>query len=97
MHVFTVQRRRRTFSVCDDFEKYSDVSENELYQIYKETITADTDVNNGGFLTPNFFRRGFIGVLSSRGLPVQCWRVSNCLQRLDPLGTALRWQYDGNS
>lgn len=97
MHVSTVQRRRRTFSVCDDFEKYSDVSENELYQIYKETITADTDVNNGGFLTPNFFRRGFIGVLSIRGLPVQCWRVSNCLQRLDPLGTALRWQYDGNS
>lgn len=55
MHVSTVQRRRRTFSVCDDFEKYSDVSENELYQIYKETITADTDVSNGGFLTPNFF------------------------------------------
>ena len=54
MHVSTVQRRRRTSRVCDDFEKYSDVSENELYQIYKETITADTDVSNGGFFTPNF-------------------------------------------
>ncbi|RMX47847.1 hypothetical protein pdam_00025509, partial [Pocillopora damicornis] len=42
----------------------------------------------------NIQTRGFIGVLSSRGLPVQCWRASNCLQRLDPLGTALRWQYD---
>ena len=60
-------------------------------QIYKEITAADTNVSNGGFLTPNIGRRRFIGALRSRGLRVQRWRVSNCLRRLDPVGTALRW------
>ena len=69
--------------ISDDFEQYSDISDDELDQIYKEMTTADTNVSNGGFVTPNIGRRRFIGALKSRGLRVQCWRVSNCLRRLD--------------
>lgn len=83
---------RRALGVSDDFEKYSDISDNELYQIYKEITAADTDVSDGGCLTPNIARRVFIGLLRGGGLLVQRWRVSNCLRRLDPIGTALRWR-----
>lgn len=90
--VSTVQRRRRAFGITEEFEQYSVISDHELDQIYKEIIAADTNVSNGGFLTPNIGRRRFIGTLRSRGLRVQRWRVSNCLRRLDPVGTALRWR-----
>lgn len=90
--VSTVQRRRRTFGTSEEFEQYSVISDHELDQIYKEITAADTNASNGGFLTPNIGRRRFIGALRSRGLRVQRWRVSNCLRRLDPIGTALRWR-----
>ena len=45
-----------------------------------------------GILTPNIGRRRFIGALRSRGLNVQRWRVTECLRRVDPVGTALRWR-----
>ena len=90
--VSTLQRRQRVLGISDNFEQYSDISDDELDQIYKEITAADTNVSNGGFLTPNIGRRRFIGALRSRGLRVQCWRVSNCLRRLDPVGTALRWR-----
>ena len=90
--VSTLQRRRRVLGISDNFEQYSDVSDDELDQIYKEITAADTNVSNGGFLTPNIGRRRFIGALRSRGLRDQRWRVSNCLRRLDPVGTALRWR-----
>ena len=90
--VSTLQRRRRVLGISDNFEQYSDISDDELDQIYKEITAADTNVSNGGFLTPNIGRRRFIGALRSRGLRVQHWRVSNCLRRLDPVGTALRWR-----
>ena len=90
--VSTVQRRRRAFGISEEFEQYSVISDHELDQIYKEITAADTNASNGGFLTPNIGRRRFIGALRSRGLRVQRWRVSNCLRRLDPVGTALRWR-----
>ena len=43
-------------------------------------------------MTPNIGRRRFIGALRSRGLHIQRWRVSECLRRVDPVGTALRWR-----
>lgn len=90
--VSTVQRRRRAFGISEEFEQYSVISDHELDQIYKEITAANTNVSNGGFLTPNIGKRRFIGALRSRGLRVQRWRVSNCLRRLDPVGTALRWR-----
>ena len=50
-----------------------------------------TGNSNEGPLTPNIGRRRFIGALRSRGLGIQRWRVSDCLRRVDPVGTALRW------
>ena len=88
----TVQRRRRAFGISEEFEQYSVISNHELDQIYKEITAADTNASNGGFLTPNIGRRRFIGALRSRGLRVQHWGASNCLRRLDPVGTALRWR-----
>ena len=77
--VSTLQRRRRALGISEDFEHYSDISDHELDQIYEEITAADTNANNGGFLTPNIGRRRFIGALRSRGLRVQSWRVSSCL------------------
>lgn len=77
--------------ISEDFDQYSDISDHELDQIYKEITAADTNANNGGFLTPNIGTR-FIGASRSRGLRVQRWRVSSCLRRLDLVGTALRWR-----
>lgn len=56
--------------ISDNFEQYSDISDDELDQIYKEITAADTNVSNGGFLTSNIGRRRFIGALRSRGLRV---------------------------
>lgn len=67
-----------------------DISDHDLDEIYKELTVADAS-SSGGFLTPNIGRR-FIGALRSRGIRVQCWRISQCLRRVDPIGTALRWR-----
>lgn len=58
--VSMLQRRRRTLGISEDFDQYSDISGHELDQIYKEITAADTNANNGGFLTPNIGRRRFI-------------------------------------
>ena len=84
----TLQRRRREFGMAARFEEYSELTDDELDDIYKQ-VTTTTD---GGPLTPNIGRRRFIGALRSRGLRVQRWRVSDCLRRMDPIGTALRWR-----
>ena len=87
--VSTLQRRRRALGISGNFEQYSDISDDELDEIYKEITAVDTSVSSGGFLTPNIGRRRFIGALRSRGLRVQRWRVSNCLRRLDPVAGLL--------
>lgn len=68
--VSTLQRRRRVLGISDNFEQYSDISDDELDQIYKEITAADTNVSNGRLLTPNIGRGRFIGALRSRGLRV---------------------------
>ena len=89
--VSTLQRRRRAFGIDDHLEHYSDISDHDLDAIYKELTAADGN-SSGGFLTPNIGRRRFMGALRSRGIRVQRWRVSQCLRRVDPIGTALRWR-----
>jgi hypothetical protein len=84
----TLQRRRKEFGFSDKFEKYSDISVDELDRIYA-TITGNSQ---DGLLTPNIGRRRFIGALRSRGLRIQRARVIECLLRVDPVGTTLRWR-----
>ncbi|CAH3173066.1 unnamed protein product [Porites lobata] len=67
---------------------YSEISDDELDEIYR-TVTGSSST---GPLTPNIGRRRFIGALRSRGWSIQRWRVSDCLRRMDPVGTALRWR-----
>jgi len=69
--VSTLQRRRRALRISDNFEQYSDISDDELDQIYKEITAVDSNVSNGGFLPPNIGRTRFIGALRIRGLQVQ--------------------------
>ena len=87
----TLQKRRREFGISDNLQQYSDISDDNLDKIYRELTASDTN-SSGGFLTPNIGRRRFIGALRSRGIRVQRWRASQCLRRVDPVGTALRWR-----
>ena len=41
----------------------SNISDDELDEIYKEITAVDTDASSDGFLTPNIGRRRFIGGL----------------------------------
>ena len=66
--VSTLQGRRSEFGISDDFEQYSDISDHYADQIYREIIAADTNVNNGGFLTSNIGRRRFIESLEGEQL-----------------------------
>lgn len=86
--ISTIQRRRREFGLGDVFEGFSNITDDELDQIYL-SITGNA---SEGPVTPNIGRRRFIGALRSRGLHVQRWRVTDCLHRLDPVGTSLRWR-----
>ena len=61
--VSTLQRKRRALGISDNFEQYSDMSDDELDEIYKEITAVDTNVSIGGFLTTNIGRRRLIGVL----------------------------------
>ncbi|KAJ7388360.1 hypothetical protein OS493_038202 [Desmophyllum pertusum] len=61
-----LQRRRREFGLSDQFERYSDMTDDELDQIYSSITEAE--------------------------VYIQRWRVSECLRRVDPVGTALRWR-----
>eukprot|EP00112_Aurelia_sp_Birch-Aquarium-sp1_P010537 Seg2246.4 transcript_id=Seg2246.4/GoldUCD/mRNA.D3Y31 product="hypothetical protein" protein_id=Seg2246.4/GoldUCD/D3Y31 len=85
--ISTLQRRRREFGLSDRFEHYSEISDDQLDEIYRG-ITG----NEGGPVTPNIGRRRFIGALRSRGLRIQRWRASECIRRMDPVGTSLRWR-----
>ena len=84
--ISTIQRRRSEFGLEE--ENYSDITNEELDSIYHSLA------NNSGdnIVTPNLGRRRFIGALRSRGLRIQRWRVSECIRRVDPVGTALRWR-----
>ena len=88
--ISTIRRRRVEFCLNEHFESYTNVTDDELDNIYHSIVTNTT---SSGPLTPNLGRRRFIGALRSRGLRVQRRRgVSECLRRNDPVGTALRWR-----
>ncbi len=84
--ISTIQRRRAEFGM--EKENFSSLTDEELDSIYKNF----SDSNSGNLMTPNLGRRRFLGALRSRGLRIQCWRVSDCSRRVDPIGTALRWR-----
>ena len=88
MSLSTIQRRRIEFDLSERYEKYSSVSDNELDILYRSITTSASS----GPLTPNIGRRRLIGAFRSRGLHIQRRRVSECLWRNDPVGTALRWR-----
>ena len=73
--VSTLQRRRKEFGLSDLVSAYSDISDDELDEIYKSITGSSTT----GPLTPNIGRRRFIGALRSRGLNVQRWRITESL------------------
>ena len=58
-----LRRRRRALLISDNFEQYSNISDDELDEICKEITAVDTNASSGGFLTPNIGRRRFIGGL----------------------------------
>ena len=91
--VSTIQQRGREFGLRDEFERCSDITDDELDQIHASV----TDISREGSLTLNMGRRRFIGALRSRGLRIQRWRVSECLRCVDPIGTALQWRTQLNS
>ena len=80
--------RRVFLGPRDEFERNSDITDDELDQIYA-SVTGNS---REGPLTPNMGRRRFIGALRSRGLRAQRWRVSECLRRVSSFGTALWWR-----
>ena len=49
--VSTLQRRRRALGISDNFEHYSDISDDELEEMHKEITAVDARVSIGGFLT----------------------------------------------
>ena len=84
----TIRRRRIEFGLSERFEKYSNVSDNELDILYRSITTSASS----GPLTPNIGRRRLIGALRSRGLHIQRRRVSECLWHNHRVGTALCWR-----
>ena len=55
-----------------------------------EIYAGVTVTRSESLLTPNIGRKRFIGALGSQGLHIQRWRGSDCLRRVDPVGTALQ-------
>ena len=86
--ISTIQCRHQEFGLDAKFENFSNILDSELDNIYV-TLTSQT---GQGFITPNFGRRRFLRALQSRGLRIQMHRVSTCICRVDPIGTALQWR-----
>ena len=79
----TLRRRRLMYGMTDQEESsWTQISDSDLENIVKEIQE----------LTPNIGQARLVGALRSRGLNIPRWRVRNCLQTLDPVGTVLRWR-----
>lgn len=78
----TVTRKREHWQMNDETSQWSEISEEELDNVVREIRT----------LTPNIGERRLMGALRCRHIRVQRRRMRNCLKRLDPIGTALRWR-----
>ena len=74
----TLRRRKNELDINDEF---SNISEDELTQ-------AMEDIRK---VTPNIGQSRMVGALRARGIHVQRQRVRECLRKIDPVGTALRW------
>ena len=74
----TLRRRKIELGIDDDF---SVISEEELTRTMEEIIK----------ITPNIGQSRMVGALRARGINIQRHRVRDCLRRIDPVGTALRW------
>ncbi|XP_028412399.1 uncharacterized protein LOC114535216 [Dendronephthya gigantea] len=74
----TLRRRKNELGMNDEF---SAISEEELTQ-------AMEDIRK---VTPNIGQSRMVGALRARGLHIQRHRVRKCLKKIDPIGTALRW------
>ena len=74
--------------ICLTDSGQSDVPDDELDEIYRSITGSSTT----GALTPNIGRRRFMGTPRRRGLNAQRRRITDCLRRVDPVGTSLRWR-----
>lgn len=75
----TLRRRRQEFGLETD--GFTEISENNLTAVVQSVKS----------LTPNIGQSRMLGALRSRGLHVQRWRVREIMRKIDPVGTALRW------
>ncbi|CAB4029285.1 uncharacterized protein LOC110050550, partial [Paramuricea clavata] len=80
LHVSTRTLRRRKIELGID-DNFSAISEEELTRTMEDIIK----------ITPNIGQSRMVGALRARGLNIQRHRVRECLRRIDPVGTALRW------
>ena len=76
----TLRRRREEFGLRVD-SGFTEVSEEHL-TIVIEAVRS---------VTPIIGQSRMIGALRSRGLHVQRWRILEIMRKIDPVGTALRW------
>ena len=75
----TLRRRREEFGLETD--GFTEISESNLTAVVQSVKSV----------TPNSGQSRMLGALRSRGLHVQRWKVREIMRRIDPVGTALRW------
>ena len=76
----TLRRRREEFGLRVD-SRFTEISEEHLTIVIQAVRSV----------TPNIGQSRMIGALRSRGLHVQRWRIREIMRKIDPVGTALRW------
>ena len=80
--VSTITRKRREHQLNEENPQWSPISDEELERTVREISTT----------TPNIGERRLMGAIRSRNIHVQRRRIRECLRRVDPIGTALRWR-----
>ena len=73
--------RRRRDEVGVETEGFTEISEENLTTVVQSVKSV----------TPNIGQSRMLGALRSRGLHVQRWKVREIMRKIDPIGTALRW------
>ncbi|XP_028393179.1 uncharacterized protein LOC114517591 [Dendronephthya gigantea] len=79
--VSTLNRKRNELNIPDEDDSWTTISDERLEREVEEIRS----------LTPNIGQRRLLGALRARGIKIQRNRVRECLRRVDPLGTSLRW------
>eukprot|EP00794_Sanderia_malayensis_P011505 gene11505-12700_t len=75
----TLRRRREASGIVSNWSSISDDALEDLVSEIRRT-------------TPNIGQIRLCGALRARGFHIQRRRVRDCLRKLDPVGTALRWR-----